>query len=309
MNGARGPTASHADEGAVDELDPIERLIDAEGWVFDLDGCLVHTATPGGAGGTLIDGAVELLQWLRSHGRAFIVCTNASQRPAREYAAQLRALGLALDDGQIVTAATAAADRVAAAHPGAAVIALGDFGLEDALGERGLELVTPAQAAAGSVAAAVVVGTADSYTAAAINAAGLAIANHGAAFYTTVEDPWFHGGKGRSVAASAAIAGALTAVTGQRPTVCGKPSPALAEVLRARLGGAGRRLVVVGDTVTMDMALARRMGALGVLVLSGATSEADLARLPRDERPPLWVRDVGDLVRRIRQADPPGDPR
>lgn len=300
-------TARTEDGDSIDEHDTIGRLVAAEGWVFDLDGCLVRTDRAGGAGGTLIDGAAELLRWLHAKQRPFIVCTNASQRPAREYAAHLRALGLPLADDAIVTAATAAADHIAATHPGAAVIALGDRGLDDALRGHGLEPITPAQAAAGAIADAVVVGSADSYTAAALNAAGLAIADHGAAFYVTVDEPWFHGGQGRSVAASAAIGAALAAVTGRAPTVCGKPSATLAEVLRERLGGAGRRLVVVGDTIRMDIALAHRMGALGVLVMSGGTSDSDLAGVPPEQRPHLRVQDVGELVRRITQATPPGD--
>lgn len=278
----------------------MQGLLDAQGWVLDVDGCLVRTARAGGTGGSLIDGAGELLQWLRERGSDYIICTNASQRPAREYAAHLRELGLPVPDACMVTAATAAADYIAATHPGARVLPVGDAGLEDALRERGIPTVTPADARDGAVPQAVVVGAADHYAAAAINAACLAIADHAAAFYVTVDAPWFHGGVRRSVSVSTAIAAAITSVTGRRAEVCGKPSVAIGQVLRERLGGAGRRLAVVGDMASIEIQLAHQMGAVGVLVLSGGTSAAELPALPPEFRPHVTATDVGELIRRMK---------
>jgi NagD protein len=152
------------------------------------------------------------------------------------------------------------------------------------------------------VPSVVVVGAADSYSAASINAACLAIADHGAAFYTSVDTPWFHGGLQRSVAVSSAIAAAIAAVTGRRAEICGKPSVALGQVLRTRLGGAGRRLVVVGDMASIEIQLAHQMGAIGVLVMSGGTSAADLPALPPEHRPHVTVAHVGELIRRMKSV-------
>lgn len=285
----------------------IQDLINADGWVLDVDGCLVRTARPGGAGGRLIDGAVEFVHWLQAKGRDFIVCTNASQRPAREYAAHLRELGLPVPDERMMTAATAAAEYIAAAHPGARVLPVGDTGLEDALRARGISIATPADAKGGAAPAVVVVGAAEQYSAATINAACLAVADHDAALYTTVDAPWFHGGLQRSVSVSTAIAAAITSVTGRAAQVCGKPSPAIGQVLRNRLGGADRRLVVVGDMASIEIRLAHQMDAMGVLVLSGATSAGEVPALPPEHRPHVTAADLGELVRRMKSFIPRGD--
>jgi ribonucleotide monophosphatase NagD (HAD superfamily) len=87
-------------------------------------------------------------------------------------------------------------------------------------------------------------------------------------------------------------------VTGRTPTTLGKPSIALGETLARRLGTVGGQTVVVGDA-TIEIALARAMGARSVLVLSGATSAADAARLAESHAPDLIVDDVGDLYRLI----------
>lgn len=273
----------------------IDALAHADGWMLDVDGCLVRTSKAGGAGGVAIEGAAQLLAWLRRNDRRFVICTNASQHPVSYYAAHLRDCGLDIADHELMTAATAAADFVARHHAGARVLALGDEGLLEAMRGAGLQLASPVDRDADVV----VVGAADQYASAGINAACLAVADRGAPLYTTVASPWFHGGVGRSVAVSSAMANAVAWVTGVAPQVCGKPSPALGEVLRQRLGGNGSQLVVVGDAAAAEMKLAHQIGALGVLVLSGATRVEDLPGLPPDQRPHWVGRDVGQLLQQM----------
>lgn len=284
------------EEAPVSPAQVVRQLVDADGWMLDVDGCLVRTSKAGGAGGQAIDGAAELLNWLRRHGKPFVVCTNASQRPVRSYAAHLRAIGVGVADDEMMTAATAAADYIAMTHPGARVLVVGDEGLTEAIAERGLELAEPDAADADVV----VVGAADHYASANLNGACLSIADRGASFYVSVDTPWFHGGIKRSVASSSAIAAAIGWVTGVKAQACGKPSKAIGEVLRQRLGGPGKRLVVVGDIAAVEMQLAHQMGALGALVLSGGTTVGDLAALAPEHRPHWHGRDVGELVRQIK---------
>jgi HAD superfamily hydrolase (TIGR01450 family) len=276
--------------------DAVRQLVSADGWMLDVDGCLVRTTRAGGAGGQAIDGAAQLLDWLRRHGKRFVVCTNASQRPARAYAAHLREIGLDVADGDMMTAATAAADYIAMTHPGAKVLVVGDVGLTEAVTERGLSLA----ASNAADADVVVVGAADSFASANLNGACLSIAERGAPLYVSVDTPWFHGGVKRSVASSSAIAAAIGWVTGVKAKVCGKPSQAIGDVLRARLGGADQRLVVVGDMASIEIQLAHQMGALGALVLSGGTSASDLPHLPPEHRPHWHGRDVGELVQQMK---------
>ena len=281
--------------------DILRRLAAAPGWVLDVDGCLVRTAKAGGAGGTAIEGAAEFLGWLRATGKRAVVCTNASQRPVAHYAAHLRKIGLDVADEDMITAAVAAADHIRSAHGSGPIVALGEDGLFEALEAAGVR-----RAGAGDIPAAVIVGAADRYETRDINAASLAVADHGAAFYVTVDTPWFHGGEGRSVASSTAIARAIQGVTGVAPITCGKPSAALADVLRGRLGGPGAHLAIVGDMASIEMRMARAMGALGVLVLSGGTPESDVQGLPDSDRPHLVVKHVGALVAALKSVQPGG---
>ena len=283
-----------------DAHDILHDLAHANGWMLDVDGCLVKTSKAGGAGGKAIEGAAQLLEWLRRNERDFVICTNASQRTVASYAAHLRDIGLDIADHEMMTAATAAGDAIARAHPGGRVLVVGDDGMIEAVRSAGLEVVPPNT----TNADAVVVGAADNYTSSNLNAACLSIADHGAPLYTSVTAPWFHGGIKRSIAVSSAIAMAISSVTGVQPIVCGKPSKTLGESLRTRLGGGNGRVVIVGDATQAEMVLAHDMNAMGVLVLSGAPQASDLPRLPPEQQPHWVAHDVGELINQLRPIVP-----
>ncbi|WP_397475897.1 HAD-IIA family hydrolase [Pusillimonas sp.] len=291
---------SESPQAPRDAANILADLARADGWMLDVDGCLVRTSKAGGAGGQLIEGAAQLLDWLRRHERQFVICTNASQRTVATYAAHLRHIGLDIADHEMMTAATAAADTIARAHPGARVLVVGDEGMVEAVRAAGLELAD----SDASDAQAVVVGAADHYNSSNLNAACLSIADHGAPLYTSVASPWFHGGVKRSIAVSSAIARAIASVTGASPIVCGKPSPELGAGLRRRLGGPDSRIVIVGDAAAAEIVLARQMGALGVLVLSGATHADALPHLPDEQRPHWVAKDVGELFKQLHSVVP-----
>jgi HAD superfamily hydrolase (TIGR01450 family) len=280
----------------VQEGNVIRNIVRAQGWVLDVDGCIVRTAKAGGAGGVPIGGAVELVRWLKDHGRQVVICTNASQKGVSYYAAHLRSMGFDIEDSEFITAATAAASYISEQHSDGPVLVVGDRGLIEALRNAGVPLAVKG----GPRPVAVVVGAADQYRSAEISDACLAVADHGAALYVTVDTPWFHGGISKSVSSSTAIACAIQAITGAKPIVCGKPSRAIAQVLSDRLGGDGRDIVVVGDMASIEIVLAGEMGAHGVLVLSGGTKGSDVLTLPENQQPDLCVEDVGSLLAILR---------
>jgi NagD protein len=273
---------------AVNEMNGA--VLDSRGWVLDVDGCLMRTKRAGGAGGEAMPHAADLVAALYAAGHAVVVCTNASEKTPQEYAAHLRAQGIGVRDEDFATAGSAAAEYIAHHHPGARVLAAGAEGLTAPLRSLGVELAEPGQPGLADV---VVVGAAPGYSTELLNAASLA-ADAGAPLYTTVDVPWFHGGLGKSVCVSAAIANAVGWAAGSTPQVLGKPSTALAETLLRRLDVPAAEATVVGDA-TVEIRLARQMGANSALVLSGATSPEQLDSLEGDARPDLAVADVAEL--------------
>lgn len=271
----------------------------ARGWVVDVDGCLMSTDKAGGAGGTPMPDAGAFLASLSDADAAVIICTNASERPPAVYARHLREAGLPVTDKQFVTAGSAAALYCAAHHPGASVLVVGAEGLTVPMEELGVTLANPA-AGQDRPADVVVVGAASQYSTQAINAAAIAVAA-GAPLYATVDVQWFHGGRGRSISASSLIARGISWVTGAPIHVLGKPSPALAGTLLARLGVPADEVTVVGDA-HIETELARHMGARSVLLLSGATRPEQVPELDEAHIPDLVLADISQL-HQLRRAE------
>ena len=79
----------------------VVRLEDVRGFVFDIDGTLVHRSGPHTV--EAIDGAYEVLDRIRRSGRPFAIFTNGSHKAPAGFAADLRAAGLPVEDHQVIT--------------------------------------------------------------------------------------------------------------------------------------------------------------------------------------------------------------
>jgi NagD protein len=90
-----------------------------------------------------------------------------------------------------------------------------------------------------------------------------------------------------------AICACLTAATGRRPVVLGKPDPSVLLDLCRRLGLEGGEVAMVGDRLYTDMVMAQKAGVLSVLVLSGEATAEEAVILSRP--PDLIVADVGEF--------------
>jgi NagD protein len=96
------------------------------------------------------------------------------------------------------------------------------------------------------------------------------------------------------------ICACLSAATGRKPVVLGKPDPNILLELCARHCLQPRQVAMVGDRIYTDMAMAERAGTWAVLVLSGEATAADAAAL--SPPPDLVVGDVGELGQLMAEA-------
>ena len=252
-------------------------------FVLDADGVLMYRGQP-------IPGAPEALTELRRRQIPYRVVTNFSSAHRSSLAAAFgKSTGLAVDGGEIITAASAAAAYTAGRHPGAPLLVLAQ---EDAKREwAGQTLISPEEADARTQpVAAVVIGDAgDELTYANLDIAYRQL-HAGAEFVAMHRNPWWITPKGYTLDAGALVAG-LEFALGRRAVICGKPSPVVfrqaVTELRAELqdrndGSRGARLrtgdvAMVGDDPRADVAAARRAGLRAILALTGKTS-ADEAK-------------------------------
>jgi 4-nitrophenyl phosphatase len=229
-------------------------------WVLDLDGVVWLAGTP-------IPGAPEAVQRLHDAGETVAFVTNNSGPTLSQYAAMLGRAGIAVDEGELVTSAQAAASLL---EGGARAAVIGGPGLLEAVTAQGVAVVP-----ADDHPAAVVVGRSLQLDFGVLAAAATAI-REGARFLATNTDATFPTGHGLEPGAGALVA-FLEVSSGRKAEVAGKPHQPAADLLRARFGPAG---LVVGDRPDTDGSFAQLIGAPFALVLSGVTRPEDLPVSP-----------------------------
>jgi HAD superfamily hydrolase (TIGR01450 family) len=246
---------------------------DAEAVVFDLDGTLLHAGDPSTSRGAHpIPGAIEAVERVRAGGRPIVFFTNGTGRPPAEAAADLRSIGFTLSDDEYMNPAVVAARWIARKHPDRTVLVLGGEGVVAPLRDRGISVV---DAAAGRTADLVLVGWDDALSYAALRAACDSVWA-GAPLLATSTAAVFSVSGGKAPGWSGAVVAGIRQTTGARAITLGKPSPiALGETCRV-LELPPRRTAVVGDDLTLEIAMARRLGSPTALVLTGISSEADI---------------------------------
>lgn len=272
----------------------MRRPAEAAAFLFDVDGTLVLSEDPNtGAGGArALPGAVDVLRALRQRGSRYACFTNGTGQLPVSIAAKLRGVGLDVEDHEVLTPSTVAAESIRHSHPGAPVLAFGTEGVLQPLRDANIHLLGVEEAEQAKV---VVIGADPDFTYAKLTAACRAVWG-GAPMLVTSMAPYFASAGGRLPSTSGAIAAGIRHVTGVEPVVVGKPSPLVLRIAAARLHAEPSELVVVGDDLRLEIRMAREAGAFGVLVLTGSSSQSHVEEAASELRPDLVLSAVGDLL-------------
>jgi glycerol-1-phosphatase len=250
--------------------------------LLDLDGVVY-------VGPDAVPGVPEALASARAAGMALGFVTNNAARTPDEVARHLTELGVPAGPDDVITSSQAAATVVAQLlGAGARVLPVGGPGVAAALRAAGLTVVDRAE----DLPAAVVQGYGREVGWAQLAEAVVAV-RAGARHVATNTDATIPSPRG-PLPGNGAMVGVVSAITGQRPLVTGKPDPAMhAECVR-RTGA--RRPLVVGDRLDTDIEGARRAGAASLLVLTGVTDAATLLAASPEHRPDLLSADAAGLL-------------
>ena len=256
-------------------------------YLTDMDGVL-HKE------GEIIPGAKEFISTLRDEDIAFMVLTNNSMQTPRDLSAKLQRMGLDIEPERIWTSATATAKFLSQQAGQASAYVIGEAGLTTALHEIGW-ILTDADPDF------VVLGETRTYSFEALTTASNLIRG-GSRFIATNPDLTGPGPNG-VVPATGSVASMITAVTGMKPYYVGKPNPVMMRSALNNIGAHSEHTVMVGDRMDTDVKSGLEAGMRTVLVRSGISDDAEIARYPY--HPTAVMDSVADLVERIH--DPFGD--
>ena len=236
--------------------------------LFDMDGTIYR-------GGTLFDWTPETFAVLERLGIGFTYLTNNSSRSAADYLEKIRRLGLPGTAENIFTSSLCTLDYIKRELPRTKrIYLLGTESLAREFSAAGYTLVSERESARPDLVVAAF-DTALSYDRLCKAAWWV---KEGVPYIATHPDKICPTDLETVLIDCGAVTDCIAGATGRKPDVTlGKPDARMISDVMARYGLAPEETAVCGDRLYTDLAMARRAGVIGVLVLSGEATEADLA--------------------------------
>ena len=236
--------------------------------IIDMDGVLWRGETP-------IPGLPDFFATLRRLGLNFVLATNNATRTTAQYTEKLAHFGVDVPTPQILTSAEAAASYLRHHYPAdTPVYVIGEEGLHHAITTQGFPLYQ--SPISNLQSPAIVVAGLNRHACYEDLATAALLIRAGAPFIGTNPDLTLPSERGQMPGAGSILA-FLTAASGVQPFIVGKPGPVLYEEALRRLNSSPADTVALGDRLETDIAGGIAAGIRTILVLSGISTEADVA--------------------------------
>jgi HAD superfamily hydrolase (TIGR01457 family) len=244
--------------------------------IFDLDGTIF-------LGKTVIPGAKEKIEELRSQGIQTLFLTNAGTRTRKGVKKKLTGMGFDIPEEEIYTGAYSLARYLANDYPGKKAYVVGEQGLVDELQNAGIEIVDEN---ADIVAASLDRGFTYKKLAIAqkmlLNGAVLVATNHD---YTFPVENGVKPGAG-------SIVMAIEVASGKKAISLGKPNTYGFDLMQKEKGIKKEETLFVGDRLDTDITFAKNCGIKSALVLTGVSKKEDI----KDMKPDYVFDSIADLI-------------
>ena len=265
-----------------------KKLKQIEAFIFDMDGTLW-------LGNKTINGAKETIDYLSKHSFAFYFFTNNSSKNPKEYVKKFKTLGLGnIAQNRIMTSGDVTAAYINQRTKNARVYVCGTQALKRQLRKQGIRV----EEKCGKAIDYAILGFDRELTFKKLTILVDYIMD-GVPYLATNTDDVCPLEEGRFLVDCRSMAKMIENATGKTPIYMGKPEQATVAYIVEACGVPTEKIAVVGDRLYTDIATAKKGGMLGVAVLSGETTRADIEK--RDMKPDLVYDDVAQLIAEIRE--------
>ena len=249
------------------------------GLILDMDGVLWR-------GNEAIGDLPKVFKTIKNLGLKVTFATNNATLSAKQYQEKLGSFGVHVDAWQIINSSMASAFLLKKLFPsGGPVYVVGEDGLIDTLAEAGFYYSEDG-------ALAVVAGLDRQVTYEKLRRA-TSLIRSGVLFIGTNPDKTLPVPDGFAPGAGA-ILGAIEISTDVKPTIAGKPYPAMLELAMQRMETTTLDTLVVGDRLDTDILGGYNAGCRTALVLSGVTKASELEKWT--PKPDLITSDLESLL-------------
>ncbi|MEC5399729.1 HAD-IIA family hydrolase [Uliginosibacterium sp. H1] len=256
----------------------LDGKVNVKGVICDMDGVIYR-------GKQLIPGALDFVQRLLANKTPFLFLTNNAEQTPLDLKLKLEHLGIGgLTEDNFITAAMATAMFLRNQKPHGTAYVVGGGGLMAELYKVGFSITE-------SNPDYVVVAKSTSFNFEQLRRA-VRLIDQGAKFIGTNPDMIDPVEGGLEPAAGTLLA-AISAATGKRPYIVGKPNSLMMMLAARKLGLHPEEAVMVGDRMDTDVVGGLEAGMKTALVLSGVTTPEIMAHFPY--RPDHVFNNVGEI--------------
>ena len=256
-------------------------LKDIRAMMIDIDGTLLR-------GNLALPGLVEFFDFLNQHGIQFQVASNNATKTLSAYHQKISAFGAQLSLENVLTCSTVTALYLQEKYPGGKVFMIGQSGLEEALTQAGMQIIS---GLSGEVDA-VVVGGDYSLTYEKLKYASLHI-QRGAEFIGTNPDLLYPTDEGLVPECGMTLV-ALETATQIKPVIMGKPNRFMFDLGMKKMGVQPHETVMLGDRLETDIQGGQIAGMKTILVETGVDNQSSIVN--KGIQPDLVVQDLPELV-------------
>ncbi len=274
-------------------------------------------------GGELLPGIESLLEALKQRGIGYSFLSNNSSARRETLAKRFKRLSLPFRSEDIFNTNYASGWYLRRNHKEDSILVIGHEELVEELRSVGVNAFTPEETLPESVGRAprlsiksffseklgvtpsVILMGIDTGISYAKLALACVLVQDGVHFIATNRDYSFPAESGHFLPGNGALVEVVEKVCGVTAVCLGKPEPFLVQLIEEERGIARDEMLVVGDRLDTDIALARRLGLRSVLMLTGATSDADvsLAISKGELSQTLVVKDAVELANRLSELE------
>ena len=241
-------------------------------YIFDLDGTVY-------LGKSVFPFAIDFINRLRENGRRVMFFTNNASRSGDLYVEHLSKMGFAPTRGEIMTSGDVMEAYLKTHYPDKTVYVLGTESLRGQFADGGIRVVGE-----DAPSADVVVSSYDTELTFDKLCAACLFIRGGATWLCTHPDLNCPSERG-SLPDSGSLAALITASTDKTPVMLGKPHGEVVDMIELVTGLSRNDMCIFGDRLYTDIALGVRHGMCSILVMTGETTEADLAAAAPADHP------------------------
>lgn len=255
-------------------------------FLFDMDGTLY-------IGNRLFDFTKELLKAIRESGREYLFITNNSSKSVNSYIAKLSKLGIKAEYNDFLTSSQATAHYLKNGYADKKLYVCGTEFLKKELVDNGFLLTTDRD-----TAECVVMGFDTELTFQKLDDVSYILCTKDVPYIATNPDyvcPTEYG----SVPDCGSVCDMIYNAAGKRPFVIGKPSPLMIQLAMEKAGVTPDETAVVGDRIYTDVKSGLNAGAVGVLVMSGETTEDILKTSP--DKPDIVLTSAAEIIKYLKR--------